>query len=72
MLSFQQGKYEEKFLLFYIEKVMISRNPSQRLEHNVIDKIMKIVTDSGKNIIRDLVLGVCGKHEGVTSSMEFL
>ena len=51
---------------------MISRNPSQSLEHNGVDKIMKIVADSGKNIIRDLILGVRDKHEGVTISMELL
>ncbi len=60
-----------KFLDIYYERRIFESDPFARLDQNGVGKLIKIATDLGKSVRKDIKLGICGEHGGDPSSVEF-
>lgn len=71
VFSFSREDVEGKFLPFYMEKGIIIENPFQSLDIKGVGKVMKIAVELGKNVRKDIEIGICGEHGGDPKSIEF-
>ncbi len=71
VFSFSREDVEGKFLPFYMERGVIANNPFQTLDLNGVGKIMQTAVKLGKNVRKDLEIGICGEHGGDPKSIEF-
>jgi pyruvate,orthophosphate dikinase len=54
-----------------MENGVIADNPFQTLDMNGVGKIMQTAVKLGKNVRKDLEIGICGEHGGDPKSIEF-
>ncbi|MFQ5941620.1 MAG: pyruvate, phosphate dikinase [Nitrososphaerales archaeon] len=71
VFSFSREDVEGKFLPFYMEKGIIANNPFQTLDLKGVGKAMKTAVELGRNVRKDLEIGICGEHGGDPRSIEF-
>ncbi|OIP83891.1 MAG: pyruvate, phosphate dikinase [Porphyromonadaceae bacterium CG2_30_38_12] len=59
------------FLPVYLEKKILKVDPFQVLDQNGVGQLVKLATESGRNVRPSLKVGICGEHGGEPSSVEF-
>jgi pyruvate,orthophosphate dikinase len=62
---------ERHFLLQYVEKGILPRNPFQTIDRDGVGKLMKMCVEAGRATRSDLEVGICGEHGGDPASIRF-
>ncbi len=60
-----------RFLPYYVEKAILDNDPFITLDQEGIGVLMRIAVDKGRNVKRNLKMGICGEHGGDPKSVEF-
>jgi pyruvate,orthophosphate dikinase len=60
-----------KFLPIYIEKGILKHDPFEVIDQEGVGQLIKIGTQRGRSVKKDLKVGICGEHGGEPSSIEF-
>ena len=71
VFSFSREDAESKFLPEYMEKELLEISPFQSIDQNGVGNLMKIAISQGRQIKRDLEIGICGEHGGDPNSIKF-
>ena len=71
VFSFSREDAEGKFLPEYMEKELIEISPFQSIDVNGFGHLMKIGIKQGRDIKKDLEIGICGEHGGDPNSIKF-
>jgi len=69
--GYSRDDAERSFLVRYIEKGVLPRNPFQQLDREGVGKIMQQAIIDGRAVRPDLEVGICGEHGGDPSSIEW-
>ena len=69
--SFSREDVEGKFLPEYLEKELLERNPFQSIDVNGVGNLMKIGIASGREVRKNMEIGICGEHGGDPNSIKF-
>jgi pyruvate,orthophosphate dikinase len=62
---------ERHFLLQYVEKGILPKNPFQTIDRDGVGKLMKMCVEAGRETRPDLEVGICGEHGGDPDSIDF-
>src|SRR5262249_594139 len=62
---------EGKFLLDYVERGRLPRNPFQVLDPEGVGYLIKLATTKGRKARPELEVGICGEHGGDPESIQF-
>jgi pyruvate,orthophosphate dikinase len=62
---------ERHFLLQYVEKGILPKNPFQTIDRDGVGKLMKMCVEAGRATRSDLEIGICGEHGGDPDSIDF-
>ena len=62
---------ERHFLLQYVEKGILPRNPFQTIDREGVGVLMKMAVADGRAARPDLEVGICGEHGGDPDSIDF-
>ncbi len=62
---------ERHFLLQYVEKGILPKNPFQPIDRDGVGKLMKMCVDAGRATRSNLEVGICGEHGGDPDSIDF-
>jgi len=62
---------ERHFLLQYVEKGILPRNPFQTIDRDGVGVLMKMAVTDGRAARPDLEVGICGEHGGDPDSIDF-
>lgn len=60
-----------RFLDIYEEKGILKNNPFEQLDQEGVGQLVKMATEKGRSVKKDLKVGICGEHGGDPSSVEF-
>ena len=71
VFSFSREDAEGKFLPEYMEKELLETNPFQSIDINGVGHLMRIGIKQGRDIKKDLEIGICGEHGGDPNSIKF-
>ena len=71
VFSFSREDAEGKFLPEYMEKELLETSPFQSIDVNGVGHLMKIGIRQGRDIKKDLEIGICGEHGGDPNSIKF-
>jgi len=71
VFSFSREDAEGKFLPEYMEKELLEINPFQSIDVNGVGHLMRIGIKQGRDIKKDLEIGICGEHGGDPNSIKF-
>jgi len=69
--GYSRDDAERTFLVQYIEKGILPKNPFQELDRDGVGRLMKIAVEDGRKTRPTLEVGICGEHGGDPSSIEF-
>jgi pyruvate,orthophosphate dikinase len=69
--GYSRDDAESKFLLDYVERGILPRNPFQVLDREGVGKLVAMGVKLGRQARPDLEVGICGEHGGEPSSVEF-
>jgi pyruvate,orthophosphate dikinase len=59
------------FLAEYLDKKLIAHDPFVSLDAEGVGELIKLATERGRTVRRDLKLGICGEHGGDPASIAF-
>ena len=62
---------EGKFLVKYVEEIVLPHNPFEVIDKEGVGPLMKIATEDGRKVNPKLEIGVCGETGGDPESIEF-
>ncbi|RMF54081.1 MAG: pyruvate, phosphate dikinase [Chloroflexota bacterium] len=62
---------EGKFLLDYVERGLLPRNPFQQLDEEGVGFLIELAVERGRKTRPDLEIGICGEHGGDPASIAF-
>jgi pyruvate,orthophosphate dikinase len=62
---------ERHFLLQYVEKEILPRNPFQTIDRDGVGLLMKMCVEAGRATRPGLEVGICGEHGGDPDSIDF-
>ncbi len=62
---------EGKFLLQYVEKGILPKNPFQTIDRKGVGEAMRLAVSGGRAQRPGLEIGICGEHGGDPESVEF-
>ncbi len=62
---------EAGFLVEYIEKGILAKNPFATIDREGVGELMKWAVEQGRATRPDLEVGICGEHGGDPDSVEF-
>ena len=71
VFSFSREDVEGKFLPVYMEKELLEISPFQSIDVNGVGHLMRIGIKQGRDIKKDLEIGICGEHGGDPNSIKF-
>ncbi len=71
VFSFSREDAEGKFLPEYMEKELLETSPFKSIDVNGVGHLMKIGIKQGRDIKKDLEIGICGEHGGDPNSIKF-
>jgi len=71
VFSFSREDAEGKFHPEYMEKELLETSPFQSIDVNGVGHLMKIGIKQGRDIKKDLEIGICGEHGGDPNSIKF-
>lgn len=60
-----------QFILEYLDKGIIERDPFETIDRAGVGELMKIATERGRKTNRKLKIGICGEHGGEPDSIDF-
>jgi len=69
--GYSRDDAERSFLLEYVEKGILPRNPFQTLDRDGVGELMKWAIREGRKTRPELEVGICGEHGGDPESIEF-
>ena len=69
--GYSRDDAERSFLVRYIEKGILPRNPFQQLDREGVGKLMQQAIIDGRAVRPELEVGICGEHGGDPSSIEW-
>jgi pyruvate,orthophosphate dikinase len=69
--GYSRDDAERSFLVRYIEKGILPRNPFQQLDRDGVGKLMQQAIIDGRKVRPELEVGICGEHGGDPSSIEW-
>ncbi len=62
---------EGKFLLEYVERGLLPKNPFQVLDAEGVGYLVELATRKGREVRPDIEVGICGEHGGDPESITF-
>jgi pyruvate,orthophosphate dikinase len=62
---------EAGFLVEYIDKGILAKNPFATIDRDGVGQLMKLAVEKGRATRPDLEVGICGEHGGDPDSVEF-
>ena len=62
---------ERKFLVEYVNKGILEKNPFQSLDVDGVGQMITMAVEKGRKARPDLEIGICGEHGGDPESIEF-
>jgi len=71
VFSFSREDVEGKFLPEYMEKDLLETSPFQSIDVNGVGHLMRIGIKQGRDIKKNLEIGICGEHGGDPNSIKF-
>ncbi|RMF49871.1 MAG: pyruvate, phosphate dikinase, partial [Anaerolineae bacterium] len=69
--GYSRDDAERSFLLTYVEKGILPKNPFQTLDRDGVGSLMKWAITEGRKTRPELEVGICGEHGGDPESIEF-
>jgi pyruvate,orthophosphate dikinase len=69
--GYSRDDAEARFLLEYVEKGILPKNPFQTIDRDGVGQLMKTAVEKGRQTRPDLEVGICGEHGGDPASIEF-
>ncbi len=69
--GYSRDDAERSFLLTYVERGILPKNPFQTIDRDGVGALMKMSVDQGRSVREDLEVGLCGEHGGDPDSIEF-
>jgi pyruvate,orthophosphate dikinase len=69
--GYSRDDAEARFLLDYVEKGILPKNPFQTIDRDGVGVLMKMAVEKGRAARPDLEVGICGEHGGDPDSVEF-
>jgi pyruvate,orthophosphate dikinase len=69
--GYSRDDAERSFLVTYVEKGILPKNPFQTLDRDGVGRLMKMAVDEGRATRPALEVGICGEHGGDPNSIEF-
>ena len=69
--AFSRDDAEGKFLMDYVGKGILPKDPFQVLDRDGVGKLVSMASKLGRKARPDLGLGICGEHGGDPASIEF-
>ncbi len=69
--GFSRDDAEAKFLIDYVEKGILPRNPFQTLDVDGVGQLIDMATQRGRTTRHELEVGICGEHGGDPDSIHF-
>jgi pyruvate,orthophosphate dikinase len=69
--GYSRDDAERSFLLSYVERGILPKNPFQTIDRDGVGGLMKMAVDQGRAAREDLEVGLCGEHGGDPDSIEF-
>jgi pyruvate,orthophosphate dikinase len=69
--GYSRDDAEEKFLRAYVDDSVLEHNPFHVLDRDGVGGLMKIASEKGRAVRKDIKLGICGEHGGNPSSVAF-
>ena len=70
-LGYSRDDAEAKFLPFYLEQKLLSRNPFMEIDREGVGALVGMAIEKALPVRPDIELGVCGEHGGDPPSIEF-
>jgi pyruvate, orthophosphate dikinase len=70
-LGFSRDDAEGKFLTFYLQDGVLSRNPFETLDQSGVGDLMQIAVERGRSVKDQIKMGICGEHGGEPKSVAF-
>ena len=69
--GYSRDDAEARFLLDYVDKGILPKNPFQTIDREGVGELMKIGVEKGRRTRPDIKLGICGEHGGDARSVHF-
>jgi len=69
--GFSRDDAEAKFLIDYVEKGILPKNPFQTLDVDGVGQLIDMATLRGRTTRNNLEVGICGEHGGDPDSIHF-
>jgi len=69
--GYSRDDAERSFLVEYVEKHILPKNPFQTLDQDGVGRLMKMAVNDGRKARPELEVGICGEHGGDPDSIEF-
>lgn len=69
--GYSRDDAERNFLVTYVEKGVLPKNPFQQLDREGVGRLMKSAIEEGRKVRPNLEVGICGEHGGDPSSIEW-
>lgn len=60
-----------KFLPLYVSSEILPTDPFEAIDRNGVGALVRMGTEKGRSVRKDLKVGICGEHGGEPSSVEF-
>jgi pyruvate,orthophosphate dikinase len=69
--GYSRDDAERNFLVTYVEKGILPKNPFQTIDTEGVGRLMKMAVNDGRATRKNLEVGICGEHGGDPASIEF-
>ncbi|MGV8050580.1 MAG: pyruvate, phosphate dikinase [Anaerolineaceae bacterium] len=69
--GYSRDDAERNFLVEYVDRGILPKNPFQQLDRDGVGKLMQQAIIDGRKVRHDLEVGICGEHGGDPSSIEW-
>ncbi len=69
--GYSRDDAERNFLVTYVEKGILPKNPFQTIDTDGVGRLMKMAVTDGRATRNNLEVGICGEHGGDPASIEF-
>ena len=69
VFGFSRDDAEGKFIVQYLDRGILTRNPFETLDRSGVGRLIDIAVREGRDARRDLEIGICGEHGGDPDSI---
>jgi pyruvate, orthophosphate dikinase len=67
--GYSRDDAERHFIVRYLERKILPRNPFETIDENGVGRLMKIAVTEGRKTRHNLEVGICGEHGGDPDSI---